>query len=102
MDKSQKPNRPAKQKVTADLQKRILTIWQEHKFGPQRTSTHLLRKHQIELSIPTVWRILKQYQVKPLKRYRGKQEIKRYSRPIPGVGKLSVHRKPIKQSFIVY
>lgn len=43
-----------------------------------------MREHQIVLSTATIWRTLKQLEAKPLKRYRGKRDIKRYSRPIPG------------------
>jgi transposase InsO family protein len=84
IDKSQKPNRLAKQKMDEGLEKLIFDIRQKFKFGPQRVSTHLLREHKLEISAPTIWRVLKKLQVKPLKRYRSKQEIKRYSRPIPG------------------
>jgi transposase len=83
-DISQKPQRLAKQKVTNKLRELVIRIRGTYKFGPQRISTHLLREHKIEISAPTVWRILQDYEVKPLKRYRGKQAIKRYSRPIPG------------------
>jgi transposase InsO family protein len=44
----------------------------------------MLRNYKIKLSAPTVWRVLKKHAVKPLKRYRKHQEIKRYNRPIPG------------------
>jgi transposase InsO family protein len=83
-DKSQKPKRLAKQKINTNLEELILKIRNENKFGPQRISTHLLRENKIEVSAPTVWRILNKQQVKPLRRYRGKKEVKRYSRPIPG------------------
>ena len=62
----------------------ILRIRQDYKFGPQRISTHLLREYQIVLSTATIWRALKRPEVKPLKRYRGKQVIKRYNRPVLG------------------
>lgn len=83
-DKPQRPHRLAKQKIDNQLKKLILDIRQMHQFGPSRISTHLLREYQLAISAATVWRVLKQCEVKPLKRYRGKQEIKRYSRPIPG------------------
>ena len=83
-DISQKPQYFANQKVTNRLKELVIKIRETYKFGPQRISTHLLREHKIEISAPTIWRILKELQVKPLKRYRGKQVIKRYSRPIPG------------------
>jgi transposase InsO family protein len=82
--KSQKPKRLANLKVNNELNNLILQIRQKHKFGPQRISIYLLREHRLKLSVPTIWRVLKKNQVKALKRYRGKQKIKRYSRPIPG------------------
>lgn len=45
-DKSQKPKRLAKQKITEDLKKLILDTRQKYKFGPQRISTFLLREHE--------------------------------------------------------
>jgi transposase len=83
-DLSQKPKKLAKQKITTKIEKLILKFRRVQGFGPQRISTHLLREHKIKLSAPTVWRVLKNYAVAPLKRYRKRQEIKRYSRPIPG------------------
>jgi transposase InsO family protein len=38
----------------------------------------------LNISATTIWRVLKNQNIKPLKRYRGKQEVKRYNRPIPG------------------
>lgn len=83
-DKSQKPIKLAKQKITEEIEKLILSIRDQHNFGPQSISTHLVRNHSIKLSPPTVWRVLNRYAVKPLKRYRKHQEIKRYNRPLPG------------------
>ncbi|MGE0207429.1 MAG: IS481 family transposase, partial [Candidatus Babeliales bacterium] len=83
-DKSQKPINFAKQKVTAEIEKLILSIRDKHNFGPQNISTHLLRNHDIRLSSPTVWRVLNRHNVKPLKKYKKHQEIKRYNRPLPG------------------
>ena len=84
ISKSSKPKHLAKQKVGDNLKEIILRIRQDYKFGPQRISTHLLREYQIVLSTATIWRALKQPEVKPLKRYRGKQAMKRYNRPVPG------------------
>ena len=83
-DKSQKPKRLARQKVNEDLKKLIVGVREKYKFGPQRISTFLLREHDIRISVPTIWRVLKVEDVAPLKRYRARQEIKRYSRLIPG------------------
>lgn len=83
-DKSQKPIKLAKQKTTNEIEELILFIRTKHNFGPQSISTHLLRNYKIKLSSPTVWRVLNRHVVKPLKRYKKHQEIKRYNRPIPG------------------
>jgi IS30 family transposase len=83
-DKSQKPIKFAKQKITDEIEKMILSTRDKHNFGPQNISTHLLRNHDIKLSPSTVWRVLNRHAVKPLKRYKKHQEIKRYSRPLPG------------------
>lgn len=83
-DKSQKPKKLARQKINEDLKKLILEVRQKYKFGPQRISTFVLREHDITISVPTIWRVLKIENVAPLKRYHGRQGIKRYSRPIPG------------------
>jgi len=84
VDRSQKPIKLAQQKTTEEIEKLILLLRQQHNFGPQSISTHLLRNHKIELSAPTVWRVLQRHAVKPLKRYKKNKGIKRYSRPIPG------------------
>jgi len=83
-DIPQRPKTLAKLKITSELEQLILTIRKDHKFGPQRIKTHLLREHDIELSTSTVWRILKSNQIKPLKRYKPPGKPIRYSRPIPG------------------
>ena len=83
-DKSKKPIKLAKQKVTPEIVNMVLNLRNKNDFGPQRISTALLREHQIQLSPPTIWRVLKNLNAKPLKRYRGKKNIIRYSRPIPG------------------
>lgn len=83
-DKSQKPIKLAKQKITAEIAQLILSIRDKHNFGPQSISTHLLRNHEIELSAPTVWRVLNKHNIRPLKRYTKRLGIQRYNRPVPG------------------
>lgn len=82
-DKSKKPIKLAKQKVTQEIVNMVLNLRKKKHFGPQRISTYLLREYQIQLSPPTIWRVLKNLNTKPLKCYRGKKNIIRYSRPIP-------------------
>lgn len=83
-DKSQKPKRLAKQKITKEIEETILSIRIKHNFGPQSISTHLLRNYRIDLSPSTIWRVLSKNNVKPLKRYKKTHGFKRYTRPIPG------------------
>jgi transposase len=51
-DKSHRPNRFARQKVTPELEAVILDIREKRKWGAARISTHLLRTKNIELSPP--------------------------------------------------
>ena len=47
VDRSQKPIKLAQQKTTEEIEKLILLLRQQHNFGPQSISTHLLRNHKI-------------------------------------------------------
>lgn len=73
----------AKQILTPQLEKLILSIPTEFKFGQHRISTHLLRNHSIVLSPTTVWRVLNDHNVKAIERYRMRRS-NTYNRPIPG------------------
>ena len=81
---SRRPKRLAKLKITSDLVDLIKSIRQEFNFGPQRISLHLSRVHTIEISSPTVWRVLKDNNIPNIKKYRKHSDIIRYNRPIPG------------------
>jgi len=82
--KSKRPNTLANQKITDDLVELIKAIRQEFNFGPQRISLHLSRLHNINVSSPTVWRVLKANNLPNIKKYRKHGDVTRYSRPIPG------------------
>lgn len=69
--------------ITPKLEKLILSIRSEFKFGQHRISTYLLRNHSIVVSPGTVWRVLNNHEVKPIKKYR-KRRLNTYNRPIPG------------------
>ncbi|WP_394803593.1 helix-turn-helix domain-containing protein [Niabella hibiscisoli] len=56
---STRPKVLAKQKVSDELVTLIKAIRVEYNFGPQRISLHLLRVHNIDISAPTVWRVIK-------------------------------------------
>ena len=82
--RSKRPKKLARQKTTIKLEALIKSIRTEFKFGPQRIKTHLLRIHGLEISSPTIWRVLKKNEMPNLKKYRKHFEYTRYSRPIPG------------------
>jgi transposase len=81
---SQRPKNLAKLKVTDSIADLILKIRQEHGFGPKRISIHLARHFHIELSPPTIWRVLQKNASPLIKRYRKPANYIRYNRPIPG------------------
>jgi transposase InsO family protein len=81
---SRRPKHLAKLKVNEKLVALIKLIRTEYKFGPQSISTHLLRKHGIELSDSSIWRVLKAEGIPNIKKYRKKDDIIRYSKDIPG------------------
>lgn len=82
-DKSRRPDHLAKLKITLKLERLILDLRAKYKWGPQRIGIYLRRERNTLLSGPTIWRVLKKNEVKPLKRYRSKK-LKRYSELIPG------------------
>lgn len=83
-DKSKRPHRLHRLKVTDEHMKLILSIRKQYQYGQKRISAHLLRHHQIKLSTAIVWRILHKHQVAPVKKLRRSTKRKRYNRPVPG------------------
>ena len=82
--KSKRPKRLANQKITEHLEDLIISARKNFKFGPQRIQTYLLRMKDLNISSPTIWRVLKKNEIPNLKKYRKQNEYTRYSRPIPG------------------
>jgi hypothetical protein len=76
----------AKLKVNEKLVALIKSIRTEYKFGPQSISTHLLRKHGIELSDSSIWRVLKAEGIPNIKIYREKDNTIRFSTTSRGKG----------------
>ena len=83
-DKTQRPNKLGKLKVTLDIEKLIIDLRRNYKFGPKRISVQLLRKKNIKLSESTIWRVLTKHNVPKIKKYRKCNDFIRYNRPIPG------------------
>jgi transposase len=59
--KSKRPLKLAKIKITQNDEEKILSLREQHKWGPQRLSTHFLREEEISLSPSSIWRVLKKY-----------------------------------------
>lgn len=83
-DKSKRPHKLFRLKVTEEQAQLILSIRKKYKYGQKRISAHLLRYHGLKLSSTTVWRILHKYGVAPVKKTRRSTKRKRYNRPVPG------------------
>lgn len=77
---------------TSPLQKRniadenlILTIRKERKLGARRIQNELKRLHDISYSLDTIHKVLKKYNVEPLKLKRHyRKQVRRYSSKVPG------------------
>ena len=83
-DKSQRPKKLGKLKVTPELEKLIIYLRQKYKFGPKRIAIQLIRNNDANLSVSTIWRILNKHNVPAIKKYRKHKDYLRYNRPIPG------------------
>jgi transposase InsO family protein len=84
MSVSRRPKNSPRLKVGVDEEKIITELREKRKLGARRIQNELKRLHNFKLSLSTIHKILTRNAVKPLKRPRKKQEIKRYERPIPG------------------
>lgn len=82
--KSRRPNRLAKQKTNLEIEELILNVRNKHKWGPLRIHLHFKQIKGPDVSVSTIWRVLKRHNVKSVKKYRRHKDFKRYSRPIPG------------------
>ena len=82
-DKSQRPKKLGKLKVTPELEKLIIYLRQKYKFGPKRIAIQLIRNNDANLSVSTIWRILNKHNVPAIKKYRKHKDYLRYNRPIP-------------------
>jgi transposase InsO family protein len=83
-DIPQTPKSFGNQKITHADVKLILELRKRNKWGPQRIATYFLREYVRSISKSTVWRILREHNVKPIMRYRRKRVYTRYSKRLPG------------------
>ena len=62
----------------------ILDLRNDRNLGARRIQSELRRLHAISLSLATIHKVLQRNHVKPIKKYRKKQDYVRYERPVPG------------------
>ena len=86
-DRSRGPHHSPK-RTPREIAEKVLYLRRYYHFGPTKIKMYLSRYHDIKISDPTIWRILKQAGVNRLPqnmRYRGKKErYKRYEKALPG------------------
>lgn len=76
--------KPPEKKLTDQRQKLILELRQKRKLGPRSLQSELGRKHDLKLSTASIWKVLHDHQVPPLRKPRVPEQPTRYSRPLPG------------------
>jgi transposase InsO family protein len=81
--KSRRP-KYSTQKINEQNESWIRELRQNRKLGTRRIQNELKRIHNCSLSLATIHKVLKKFDVKPLTRIRHKSNFKRYQRPIPG------------------
>lgn len=81
---SRRPHSSPNAKITDDIEDLILELRKTRNLGARRLQSELLRLNNISLSLASIHKILKNHQVKPVKKFRKKSDFIRYERPIPG------------------
>ena len=83
-DLSRKPQNSPTKKITQQITKWIADLRTTRNLGARRIQSELMRLYECKLSLATIHKVLKQLNVKPIKKLKRKKKFKRYSRPIPG------------------
>ncbi|MBL7544092.1 MAG: helix-turn-helix domain-containing protein [Bdellovibrionaceae bacterium] len=81
---SRRPHKLAKLKTDVEIKKLILNVRNKHKWDPQRIQSHFKQINGPNLSVATIWRVLKRHNAKSIKKYRRHKDFKRYHHPVPG------------------
>lgn len=76
--------KPPEKKLTEARQKLILELRQKRKLGPKSLQSELGRKHDLKLSTASIWKVLHDHKVAPLRKPRVPEQPIRYSRALPG------------------
>ena len=84
VDQSRRPKRSPNCKITEEIEGWIIGFHGEQNLGARRIQSELNWLHQCKLSLASIHKILKKYEVSPLKRPSRKRQVKRCQRSIPG------------------
>ncbi len=81
-DRSRRPHRIRYQKITEELEKTILELRLNNRFGPRRIAFRLKKKHGISLGTKTIYSILKRHKLNVLS-VKLKRKYKRFEKKHP-------------------
>jgi len=83
-DVSRRPHSSPNTKINNRIEESILKLRKDRKLGARRIQNELLRKHNFQLSLASIHKVLTKHEVKPIVFQRKKKDFIRYQRLIPG------------------
>src|ERR671928_816594 len=84
-ERSRRPLSSPAKKISADVERWILSLRRERRLGVKRIRTELRRLHGAHLSPAVIHKVLVRHELNILpRRKRARHRPKRYSRPVPG------------------
>ena len=84
VSRSRRPQNFPNHKITEEIELWIIGLRKDQNLGARRIQNELIWLHKCKLSLASIHKVLKKYEVAPLKRPRRERRPKRYQRPIPG------------------
>jgi transposase InsO family protein len=81
---SKRPLHSPNTKLTDSHKRLIVSLRSDRNLGVRRIQSELLRQYEISYALATIHKVLKKYQVNPIRKLRKKSEFLRYTRPLPG------------------
>ena len=82
-NQSRRPHRIKQKKVTEELEKHILELRLNYRFGPMRIKYRLKRKYEVSLSTKTIYKFLKRHKLNVLSIKLIKRKYKRFEMKYP-------------------
>ena len=83
VSRSRQPQNSPNHNITEEIERWIIGLRKDQNLGAQRIQNELIWLHKCKLSLASIHKVLKKYEVAPLERPRCERP-KRYQRPIPG------------------